>query len=40
MIRSGRSYDPAELLRSVTGRLGPEGPEEADWWKGNLRLGR
>jgi imidazolonepropionase-like amidohydrolase len=40
VIRSGRVYHPAELLDSVRGRLGPEGPAEADWWKGNLRLGR
>jgi imidazolonepropionase-like amidohydrolase len=40
VIRAGRVYDPAELLDSVRGRLGPEGPAGADWWKGNLRLGR
>lgn len=40
VIRSGRSYDPDELLESVFGELGPRGPDEADWWKGNARLGR
>lgn len=40
VIRSGRSYDPSDLLDSVAGELGPKGPEESDWWKGNLRLGR
>lgn len=40
VIRSGRVYEPQRLLRSVRGRLGPSGPDEADWWKGNARLGR
>jgi imidazolonepropionase-like amidohydrolase len=40
VIRAGRAYDPQELLASVRGRLGPEGPEQDAWWKGNLRFGR
>lgn len=40
VIRSGEVYDPQRLLRSVRGQLGPAGPDEADWWKGNVRLGR
>lgn len=40
VIRSGRVYDPKKLLESVKGRLGPTGAAEADWWKGNARLGR
>ena len=40
VIRAGRLHDPAELLASVRGKLGPAGAEDADWWKGNLRLGR
>lgn len=39
VIRSGRVYDPERLLRSIRGRLGPTGPDDADWWKGNERLG-
>ncbi len=40
VVRSGRVYRPEELFESVRGALGPEGPDDADWWKGNLRLGR
>ena len=40
VVRSGRVYDPAELFASVRGRMGPASAQEADWWKGNLRLGR
>jgi len=40
VVRAGRVYDPRALLRSVRGALGPRTAEEADWWKGNLRLGR
>ena len=28
------------LLQSVIGRMGPVNEAEADWWKGNTRLGR
>ena len=40
VIRSGEPHDPGSLLRSVRASLGPEGPDEADWWKGDVRLGR
>jgi imidazolonepropionase-like amidohydrolase len=40
IVRAGEVYDPAALLASVRGRLGPESAEDAAWWKGNLRLGR
>ncbi len=40
VVRAGVVYDPAELLESVRGRMGPAGAEDAEWWKGNLRLGR
>lgn len=40
VIRSGHVYDPAALLASVRGRMGPAGASDADWWKGNTRLGR
>lgn len=40
VVRSGRVYDPERLFESVRGELGPAGPGDANWWKGNLRLGR
>lgn len=40
VIRSGRVYRPVELFESVRGSLGPKAADEADWWKGNVRLGR
>lgn len=40
VIRSGRVYEPRRLLESIRGSLGPAGPQDADWWKGNVRLGR
>ena len=40
VVRSGRVYDPRELFDSVRGSLGPSDGTEADWWKGNTRLGR
>lgn len=40
VIRAGEVYEPAELLESVRGKLGPGSETEADWWKGNVRLGR
>jgi imidazolonepropionase-like amidohydrolase len=39
VMKAGRTYDPAELLESVRGRLGPESEATADWWKGNVRFG-
>ena len=40
VVRAGRVYDPAELFESVRGTMGPSSAADADWWKGNLRLGR
>jgi len=40
VVRSGRVYHPERLFDSVRGKLGPESTSDADWWKGNLRLGR
>jgi len=40
VIRSGKVYDPGALFDSVRGEMGPKNEAEADWWKGNLRLGR
>ncbi|HSM59447.1 MAG TPA: amidohydrolase family protein [Longimicrobiales bacterium] len=40
VVKAGRVYDPAALLASVRARMGPAGPEDAGWWKGNARLGR
>jgi imidazolonepropionase-like amidohydrolase len=39
MVR-GVLHDAAALLASVRNRLGPNGPGDDDWWRGNLRLGR
>lgn len=40
VVKAGRVYDPAALFASVKARMGPAGPDDADWWKGNTRLGR
>ena len=40
VVRSGRVYDPGTLFESVRGTMGPRSGADADWWKGNLRLGR
>ena len=40
VVKAGRVYDPGALFDSVRGRMGPTGEDEAEWWKGNLRLGR
>ena len=40
VIRSGQVYDPDALFDSVRGEMGPKNETEADWWKGDLRLGR
>ena len=40
VIRSGRVYHPDRLFESARGQLGPGSAADADWWKGNLRLGR
>jgi len=38
VMKAGQVYDPALLLASARGRLGPAGPEVAPWWKGNSRF--
>ncbi len=40
VVRSGRVYRPGALFDSVRGMMGPASPDEAAWWKGDLRLGR
>jgi len=40
VIKAGRVYRPEVLFESVRGKLGPTSAAEADWWKGNLRIGR
>jgi hypothetical protein len=37
-MKSGHLYDPAKLLASVVGKLGPTGPQDANHWKGNLNI--
>jgi imidazolonepropionase-like amidohydrolase len=32
VMKSGQVYDPESLLKSVEGKLGPAGPEEAEEW--------
>jgi imidazolonepropionase-like amidohydrolase len=32
VVRDGRVYDPAELLSSVKGKLGPTGPRGRTGW--------
>jgi imidazolonepropionase-like amidohydrolase len=39
VIKAGEPFDPAALLDSVRGRLGPTGQGEVDRWKGNVRYG-
>ncbi len=39
VVRGGVVLDPEWLLERAWGRLGPADAGEADWWKGNLRLG-
>ncbi len=39
VMKAGHTYDPNELFRASEGRMGPAGPDDAEWWKGNVRLG-
>jgi imidazolonepropionase-like amidohydrolase len=39
VIKDGVVYDPAGLLESVVGRLGPVTEADAGWWKGGERFG-
>jgi imidazolonepropionase-like amidohydrolase len=38
VMKSGVTYDSKALLAQAKGKLGPKGPEDADWWKGNVRF--
>ena len=40
VVKGGVVHDPAALLDSVRGTMGPASEAEADWWRGNVRLGR
>jgi len=40
VVKGGERYDPAALLDSVRGTLGPASEADADWWRGNVRLRR
>jgi imidazolonepropionase-like amidohydrolase len=38
VMKAGEIYDPALLLASAKGKLGPARAEDEAWWKGNLRF--
>ena len=38
VMARGTLYDAAALLASVKEKMGPAGPADDDWWKGNVRL--
>lgn len=40
VVKGGEVFDPQALLDSVRGTMGPASEAEADWWRGNVRLGR
>jgi imidazolonepropionase-like amidohydrolase len=40
VVKAGTVYDPAALLADARGRLGPAGPGDEAWWKGNVRAQR
>ena len=37
VIRDGIAYDPAELLESAEGKIGPTGPDDRAEWELELR---
>jgi len=37
VVRDGNAYDPAELLRSAEGKIGPTGPDDHTDWELELR---
>ncbi len=39
VMKAGQVHDAHELLASVRGRLGPDGPDEDTWWQGQARFG-
>jgi imidazolonepropionase-like amidohydrolase len=40
VMKAGEIYDPAVLLASAKGKMGPVSAEDAAWWKGNLRFAK
>jgi imidazolonepropionase-like amidohydrolase len=38
VVKGGAVYDPKALLQSAKGKLGPDGPEDSDWWRGDVRF--
>lgn len=38
IIKSGRVYNPRELLKSVEGMIGPGGPDEVERWTSAVRV--
>jgi hypothetical protein len=40
VMKAGEVYDPAVLLASAKGKMGPMRAEDADWWKGNVRFAK
>jgi hypothetical protein len=39
-MKASEIYDPAVLLASARGKMGPARDEDAAWWKGNLRFAK
>ncbi len=40
VMKAGVVYDPAALLASAKGKMGPDRAEDAAWWKGNSRFAK
>jgi imidazolonepropionase-like amidohydrolase len=40
VMKAGDLYDPAALLASAKGKMGPTSAEDAAWWKGNVRFAK
>jgi imidazolonepropionase-like amidohydrolase len=40
VMKAGETYDPAALLASAKGKMGPMRAEDAAWWKGNVRFAK
>ena len=40
VMKAGELYDPAVLLASAKGKMGPASAEDAAWWKGNQRFAK
>lgn len=39
VMKAGVVYDPAALLASAKGKMGPARAEDGAWWKGRIRFG-